>query len=280
MFNNFFNKKLVAFPGIIKLKEGPVFDAFNNLKNEKEKIETYIPVKIGSHLYYKGLYFTSKFKNPEMSKLIIVDEKGNILKDKEKAYKVCLAVNLFMKTIPIENAKYIIKDIEALEGVKKHKSKADYYVPTGKLFLSKKDAETLERSIEEFAKHENTAKQLLMQYVDGLNRVRGQDFIDYKDFMGLIDSYINAGFERVKAKENILKFAELIKLAKKTLKDKEDDFLDTEAGSFHMLDRFEAYARKDPVLLEHMYKNIREYYSKKMAEDESKELMTLFNKGL
>ncbi len=236
-----------------------------------------MPVKLGSHFYYSGLYFTSRFKNPEMSKLIIVDEKGNILKDKEKAYKVSLAVNLFMKSVTIENIKYIMKDIEALDGVKKHKSKADYHVPTGKLFLSKKDAEILEKSLENFSKHENTAKQLLTHYVDGLNRYRGLDFIDYKDFMDLIDSYINAGFERVKAKENLMKFAELIKLAKKTLKDKEDEFLDTEAGSFHMLDRFEAYARKDPVLLEHMYKNVREYFTKRMAEDETKDLMNLFN---
>ncbi|MCC7573542.1 MAG: hypothetical protein KO464_09185 [Candidatus Methanofastidiosum sp.] len=277
MLNKFFNKKIIAFPGIVKLEEGPVLDVFNSLKNEKEKFETYIPVKLGSHLYYSGLYFTSRFKNPEMSKLVIVDEKGNILKDKEKAYKICLAVNLFMKSVTIENIKYIMKDIEALDGVKKHKSKADYYVPTGKLFLSKKDAEILEKSLENFSKHENTAKQLLTHYVDGLNRSRNLDFIDYKEFMDLIDSYINAGFERVKAKENLMKFSELIKLAKKTLKDKEDEFLDTEAGSFHMLDRFEAYARKDPVLLEHMYKNVREYFTKRMAEDEAKDLMTLFN---
>ncbi len=280
MFKKLLRKKLGTFPWIADLEEGPVLNALNELKGEKENYDPYIPVKLGPHLYYSALFYIKKIKNPEISKLVVVNEKGTILRDKTKAYKVCLAVNLFIKVTSTENIQYIGKNIEELDGIKKIKSKADYHVPTGKLFLSKKDAENLESSLNEYYKSENKARQLLINYMEGLNRIRNLDFIDYKEFMGLIDSYIDAGLERVKAKNNILKFSELMKLARKTLPEKEDEYLETKEGAYYMLDRFETYTRKDVALLEHVYKDIREFYAKKISEDEIKSLLEFFNKDI
>lgn len=280
MLKKLFSRKLDVFPWIAKLEEGPVLKALNDLKGEKENFDPYIPVRLGPHLYYSALYYIKKIKNPEMSKLVIVNEKGTILKDKAKAYKVCLAVNLFIKVATIENIQYIGKNIEELDEIKKIKSKAAYHVPTAKLFLSKKDAETLEKSLNEYYKNENTAKQLLMNYIEGLNRIRTLDSIDYKDFMELVDSYIDAGLRRVKAKENILKFSELMILAKKTVPEKEDEYLETKEGAYYMLDRLDSYVRKDVALLQHAYKNIREFYAKKISEDEVKSMLEFFNKNV
>ena len=96
----------------------------------------------------------------------------------------------------------------------------------------------------------------------------------------MVDSYVKAGFERVKAKEDITKFIELMRECKKALREKEDLYLDTKAGAFYMIDRIESYIIKDVKIIEIKYQNIRPYYSKNMAEDESKELMNIFNKNI
>lgn len=280
MLNKLLSKKVPVYPWITTLEEGPVLDAFNKVKTDKEIFETYIPVKIGNHLYYSALYYLRTLRKQEMSKLVIVDENGKILTDKEKAFKVCLAINLFIRIIPADNVKYIVRNLEEIDAAKKYKSKAEYYVPTAKLFLSKKEGETLEKSLESFYQHENTAKQLLARYVQDIERIRNEKSIDYKEINDMVDSYVKAGFERVKAKEDIMKFIELMRDVKKILPEKEDQYLDTKAGSFYMIDRIETYIIKDVKILELKYKNIRQYYSKNMAEDESKELLNIFNKNL
>ena len=262
------------------LEDGPVLDAFNKLKDKKEIFETYIPVKLGNHLYYSTLYYLKTIRKEELSKLVIVDEEGKILNDKEKAYKICLAVNLFIRVTPSENIKYIMNNLEELEVVKKYKSKADYFIPTAKLFLSKKDGETLEKSLEGFYQHENTAKQLLAHYVQGIENIKTLKSVEYKEITDLVDSYTKAGFERVKAKDNILKFIELMREAKKVLPQKEDQYLETEAGAYYMIDRIESYVIKDVKLLEVRYEHIRQYYSKNVAEDESKALLDFLNKNI
>lgn len=262
------------------LEDGPVLETFNKLKDNKEIFETYIPVKLGNHLYYSSLYYLKSLRKEDLSKLVIVDEDGKILKDKEKAYKICLAVNLFIRITPSENIKYIIRNLEEIEAVKKYKSKAEYFVPTGKLFLSKKDGETLENSLKDFYQHENTAKQLLANYVQGVENLKTLKSIDYAEITDLVDSYTKAGFERVKAKDNILKFIELIRECKKLLPQKEDQYLETDAGAYYMIDRLEAYVIKDVKILEYRYESIRQYYSKNVAEDESKALMEFLNKDI
>ena len=280
MFDKILNKKFSVFPWIEYLEDGPVLETFNKLKDKKEIFETYIPVKLGNHLYYSSLYYLKTLRKEELSKLVIVDEEGKILNDKEKAYKICLAVNLFIRVTPSENIKYILNNLEELEAVKKYKSKADYFVPTAKLFLSKKDGETLEKSLESFYQHENTAKQLLARYVQGIENIKNLKAIDYTEITDLVDSYTKAGFERVKAKDNLMKFIELMRGAKKVLPQQEDKYLETAAGAFYMIDRIEAYVIKDVKLLEVRYEHIRQYYSKNVAEDESKALLDFLNKNI
>lgn len=280
MLKKLLDKKIPLYPWIANLEQGPILEAFTKLKGEKEIFETYIPVKLGNHLYYSTLYHLRTLRKQEMSKLVIVDENGKLLTDKEKAYKICLAINLFIRIIPAENVKYIVRNLEDIELAKKYKAKADYYLPTAKLFLSKKDAEILEKSLESFYQHENTAKQLLARYVQDIERIRNEKTIDYKEINDMVDSYVKAGFERVKAKEDITKFIELMRDCKKALREKEDLYLETKAGAFYMIDRLETYVIKDVKILEIKYQNIRQYYSKNMAEDESKELMTIFNKNI
>ena len=280
MFDKILNKKFSLLPWITYLEDGPVFEAFKALKGEKEIFETYIPVKLGNHLYYSSLYYLKSLRKEDLSKLVIVDEDGKILKDKEKAYKISLAVNLFVRITPPENLKYIVRNLEEIDKVKEYKSKADYFVPTAKLFLSKKDAETLEKSLESFYQHENTAKQLLARYVQGVEKIKNLKSIDYTEIIDLVDSYTKAGFERVRAKENIMKFIELIRDSKKALPHQEDNYLDTEAGAYYMIDRLEAYVVRDVKLLEIKYENIRQYYSKNVAEDEAKALLDFFNKNI
>lgn len=280
MLDKLFNKKISLYPWIVTLEQGPVLETFNKLKGEKEIFETYIPVKLGNHLYYSSLYYLRTLRKNEISKLVIVDENGKILNDKEKAFKICLAVNLFIRIIPTENVKYIVRNLEEIEQSKKYKSKADYFIPTAKLFLSKKDGEVLQNSLESYYQHENTAKQLLAKYVQDIERIKAEKNIDYKEINDMVDSYVKAGFERVKAKEDITKFIELMRVCKKVLPDKEDQYLDTKAGAFYMIDRIEEYIIKDVKILELKYQNIRQYYSKNIAEDESKELMNYFNKNI
>lgn len=273
-------KKVMPAPWLAQLEEGPIIDSFNNFKNDKEVFEPYKPVKLGNHLYYSALYYSRKLAKQELSKLVIVDEKGNLLKDKEKAYNVSFALNIFTRSIPPENIKFIMRTIEEIDDVKRFKSKADYYIPTAKLFLSKKEGETLEKSFSDFYKHEHNARLLLAKYVDGLNSMRESDFIDYKMLTNIFDDYIKAGFERVKSKENILKYVELMKQVKKSFRGREDEFLDTEAGSYYMLDRFEVYVRKEIRYLELRYEPLRQYLSRNIAEDEVKLLMEYFNKNI
>jgi len=280
VFDKIINKKFSLLPWIIYLEDGPVFEAFTALKGEKEIFETYIPVKLGNHLYYSSLYYLKTLRKEELSKLVIVDEDGKILKDKEKAYKICLAVNLFIRITPSENLKYIVRNLEEIDKVKDYKSKADYFVPTIKLFLSKRDAETLEKSLESFYQHENTAKQLLAHYVQEVERIKTLKSINYTEIIDLVDAYMKAGFERVRAKENIKKFIELARDSKKSLPHQEDNYLDTEAGAYYMIDRLEAYVVRDIKLLEIRYDSIRQYYSKNVAEDESKALLDFFNKNI
>lgn len=272
-------KKVAPVPWLVKLEEGPILDSFNSVKKDNEVYELYKPVKLGSHLYYSALYYAKKLTKQQLSKLVIVDEKGNILKDKEKAYKISMALNLFTRSIPSENIKFIMRNIEEIDDVKRFKSKAEYYIPTGKLFLSKKEAETLEKSFSNFCQHENKARLLLAKFVDGLNSMKESDFIDYNTITDIFDDYIKAGFERVKSKENILKYVELMKQVKKSFRTHEDDFLDTEAGSYFMIDRIEVYIRKEIKYLELRYEPLRQYFSRNIAEDEVKTLMELFNKN-
>lgn len=234
---------------------------------------------MGNHIYYSALYYTKKLINQELSKLIIVDEKGNILKDKEKAYKISLALNIFTRSIPQENIKYIMRNIEEIDDVKRFKSKADYYIPTAKLFLSKSEAEMLENSFSNFYQHEHKARLLLANFVDGLNSISQSEFIDQKKLMNIFDDYIKAGFERVKSKENIMKYVELMKQVKKSFRYREDEFLNTEAGAYYMLDRIEVYIRKEIKYLELKYEPMRQYYSRDMSEDETKALMEYLNKN-
>ncbi len=280
MLDKLFNKKVSLYPWITTLEQGPALETFNKFKGEKEIFETYIPVKLGNHLYYSSLYYLRTLRKNEISKLVIVDENGKTLNDKEKAFKICLAVNLFIRIIPTENVKYIVRNLEEIEQSKKYKSKADYFIPTAKLFLSKKDGEVLEKSLESYYQHENTAKQLLAKYVQDIERIKAEKTIDYKEVNDMVDSYVKAGFERVKAKEDITKFIELMRVCKKVLPDKEDQYLETKAGAFYMIDRIEEYIIKDVKILELKYQNIRQYYSKNIAEDESKELMNYFNKNI
>jgi len=173
-----------------------------------------------------------------------------------------------------------MRNIEEIEDVKRFKSKADYYIPTAKLFLSKKEGETLEKSFSNFYQYEHNARMLLAKFVDGLNSMKDSDSVDYKTLTDIFDDYIKAGFERVKSKENILKYVELMKQVKKTFRNHEDEFLDTEAGSYFMLDRIEVYIRKEVKYLELKYEPIRQYLSRNIAEDEVKSLMDYFNKGI
>jgi len=273
-------KKILSVPWLAKVEEGPVLDSFNKVKSDNEVFEVYKPVKMGNHIYYSALYYTKKLINQELSKLIIVDEKGNILKDKEKAYKISLALNIFTRSTPSENIKYIMRNIEEIDDVKRFKSKADYYIPTAKLFLSKKEAELLENSFSNFYKHEHKARLLLANFVDELNSINQSEYIDQKKLMGIFDDYIKAGFERVKSKENIMKYIELMKQVKKSFRHREDEFLNTEAGSYFMLDRIEVYIRKEIKYLELKYEPLRQYYSRDMSEDETKALMGYFNKNI
>jgi len=273
-------KKILSVPWLAKVEEGPVLDSFNKVKSDNEVFEVYKPVKMGNHIYYSALYYTKKLINQELSKLIIVDEKGNILKDKEKAYKISLALNIFTRSTPSENIKYIMRNIEEIDDVKRFKSKADYYIPTAKLFLSKKEAELLENSFSNFYKHEHKARLLLANFVDELNSINQSEYIDQKKLMGIFDDYIKAGFERVKSKENIMKYVELMKQVKKSFRHREDEFLNTEAGSYFMLDRIEVYIRKEIKYLELKYEPLRQYYSRDMSEDETKALMGYFNKNI
>ncbi len=273
-------KKILSVPWLAKVEEGPVLDSFNKVKSDNEVFEVYKPVKMGNHIYYSALYYTKKLINQELSKLIIVDEKGNILKDKEKAYKISLALNIFTRSTPSENIKYIMRNIEEIDDVKRFKSKADYYIPTAKLFLSKKEAEVLENSFSNFYKHEHKARLLLANFVDELNSINQSEYIDQKKLMGIFDDYIKAGFERVKSKENIMKYIELMKQVKKSFRHREDEFLNTEAGSYFMLDRIEVYIRKEIKYLELKYEPLRQYYSRDMSEDETKALMGYFNKNI
>ena len=148
------------------------------------------------------------------------------------------------------------------------------------MFLSKRDAETLEKSLESFYQHENTAKQLLAHYVQEVERIKTLKSINYTEIIDLVDAYMKAGFERVRAKENIKKFIELARDSKKSLPHQEDNYLDTEAGAYYMIDRLEAYVVRDIKLLEIRYDSIRQYYSKNVAEDESKALLDFFNKNI
>ncbi|KYC52363.1 MAG: hypothetical protein AMQ74_00750 [Candidatus Methanofastidiosum methylothiophilum] len=273
-------KKIMLAPWLAQIEDGPILDSFNSVKAEKEVFEVYKPVKLGNHLYYSALYYLKKLTKQELSKLVIVDEKGNILKDKEKAYKVSLALNIFTRSIPSENIKFIMRNIEEIDDVKRFKSKADYYIPTAKLFLSKKDAETLEKSFSDFYQHEHKARVLLANFVDGLKSIGQCDYIDYKFLTDIFDDYIKAGFERVKSKESIMKYIELMKDVKKSFRHREDEFLDTEAGSYYMLDRIEVYIRKEIKYLELKYEPIRQYLSRNIAEDEVKILMDYFNKNI
>lgn len=273
-------KKILSVPWLAKVEEGPVLDSFNKVKSDNEVFEVYKPVKMGNHIYYSALYYTKKLINQELSKLIIVDEKGNILKDKEKAYKISLALNIFTRSTPSENIKYIMRNIEEIDDVKRFKSKADYYIPTAKLFLSKKEAELLENSFSNFYKHEHKARLLLANFVDELNSINQSEYIDQKKLMSIFDDYIKAGFERVKSKENIMKYVELMKQVKKSFRHREDEFLNTEAGSYFMLDRIEVYIRKEIKYLELKYEPLRQYYSRDMSEDETKALMGYFNKNI
>ncbi|HOM95584.1 MAG TPA: hypothetical protein PLK39_01905 [Methanofastidiosum sp.] len=272
-------KKILSVPWLAEIDEGPILDAFNKVKNDNEVFEIYKPVKMGNHIYYSALYYTKKLINQELSKLIIVDEKGNILKDKEKAYKISLALNIFTRSIPQENIKYIMRNIEEIDDVKRFKSKADYYIPTAKLFLSKSEAEMLENSFSNFYQHEHKARLLLANFVDGLNSISQSEFIDQKKLMNIFDDYIKAGFERVKSKENIMKYVELMKQVKKSFRYREDEFLNTEAGAYYMLDRIEVYIRKEIKYLELKYEPMRQYYSRDMSEDETKALMEYLNKN-
>lgn len=267
-------------PWLAELEKGPILDSFNSLKKDKEVFEAYKPVKLGKHLYYSSLYYSKKLTKQELSKLVILDETGTILKDKEKAYKVSLALNIFTRSIPSENVKFIMRNIEEIDDVKRFKSKADYYIPTAKLFLSKKDAEILEKSFSEYTQHEHKARLLLANFVDGLNSIGQSEFIDYKVLIDLYDDYIKAGFERVKSKENILKYVELMREVKKSFRNREDEFLDTEAGSYFMIDRIEVYIRKEINYLELRYTPLRQYYSRNIAEDETKMIMEYFNKNI
>ena len=273
-------KKILSVPWLAKVEEGPDLDSFNKVKSDNEVFEVYKPVKMGNHIYYSALYYTKKLINQELSKLIIVDEKGNILKDIEKAYKISLALNIFTRSTPSENIKYIMRNIEEIDDVKRFKSKADYYIPTAKLFLSKKEAEVLENSFSNFYKHEHKARLLLANFVDELNSINQSEYIDQKKLMGIFDDYIKAGFERVKSKENIMKYIELMKQVKKSFRHREDEFLNTEAGSYFMLDRIEVYIRKEIKYLELKYEPLRQYYSRDMSEDETKALMGYFNKNI
>lgn len=270
----------MPLPWAAQLENGPVLDSFNSVKAQNEVFETFKPVKLGNHLYYSALYYSKKFTKQELSKLIIVDENGKLLKDKEKAYKVSMALNLFTRSIPSENIKFLMRNIEEIDDVKRFKSKAEYYIPTAKLFLSKKDAEILEKSFSNFCQHEHKARLMLANFVDGLNKINLSDSIDYKFMTDIFDDYIKAGFERVKSKENILKYVELMKEVKKSLRYREDDFLDTEAGAYYMIDRIEVYIRKEIKYLEIKYSPIRQYYSRNIAEDEVKTLMEYFNKNI
>lgn len=273
-------KKIVSVPWLIKLEEGPVLESFNKLKGDKDVIETYKPVKLGNHLYYSALYYTKKLTKQELSKLVIVDEKGTVLKDKEKAYNVSFALNVFVRSIPSENIKFLMGNIDEIDDIKRFKSKADYYIPTAKLFLSKKEGQILETSFSDYYQHENKAKLLLAKYVDGLNSMKESEFIDYDVITDLFDGYIKAGFERVKSKENILKYVELMKDVKKSFRHREDDFLDTEAGSYFMIDRIEVYIRKEIKYLELKYQPLRQYFARNIAEDETKTIMEYFNKNI
>lgn len=273
-------KKVMPAPWLAELEKGPILDSFNSLKKDKEVFEAYKPVKLGKHLYYSSLYYSKKLTKQELSKLVILDETGTILKDKEKAYKVSLALNIFTRSIPSENVKFLMRNIEEIDDVKRFKSKADYYIPTAKLFLSKKDAEILEKSFLEYTQHEHKARLLLANFVDGLNSIGQSEFIDYKVLIDLFDDYIKAGFERVKSKENILKYVELMREVKKSFRNREDEFLDTEAGSYFMIDRIEVYIRKEINYLELRYTPLRQYYSRNIAEDETKMIMEYFNKNI
>jgi hypothetical protein len=273
-------KKVMPAPWLAELEKGPILDSFNSLKKDKEVFEAYKPVKLGKHLYYSSLYYLKKLTKQELSKLVILDETGTILRDKEKAYKVSLALNIFTRSIPSENVKFIMRNIEEIDDVKRFKSKADYYIPTAKLFLSKKDAEILEKSFSEYTQHEHKARLLLANFIDGLNSISQSEFIDYKVLIDLFDDYIKAGFERVKSKENILKYVELMREVKKSFRNREDEFLDTEAGSYFMIDRIEVYIRKEINYLELRYTPLRQYYSRNIAEDETKMIMEYFNKNI
>ena len=121
---------------------------------------------------------------------------------------------------------------------------------------------------------------LLANFVDGLNSIKQSEFIDYKFLTDIFDNYIKAGFERVKSKENILKYVELMKDVKKSFRHREDEFLDTEAGSYFMIDRIEVYIRKEINYLDLRYQPLRQYLSKNIAEDEVKTLMEYFNKNI
>lgn len=273
-------KKVMPVPWLAELEKGPILDSFNILKKDKEVFEAYKPVKLGKHLYYSSLYYFKKLTKQELSKLVILDETGTILKDKEKAYKVSLALNIFTRSIPSENVKFIMRNIEEIDDVKRFKSKADYYIPTAKLFLSKKDAEILEKSFSEYTQHEQKARLLLANFIDGLNSISQSEFIDYKVLIDLFDDYVKAGFERVKSKENIMKYVELMREVKKSFRNREDEFLDTEAGSYFMIDRIEVYIRKEINYLELRYTPLRQYYSRNIAEDETKMIMEYFNKNI
>jgi len=273
-------KKVLTLPWTVKLEKGPILDTLNTLKQDKEILETYKPVKLGNHIYYSSLYYSKTLLKEQLSKLVIVDDNGNILKDKEKAYKISLALNIFTRSIPSENIKYIMNNINEIDDIKRFKSKADYYIPTAKLFLSKKDAEILEKSFSDFYQHENNAKLLLANFVDGLNSIKQSEYIDYKILIDLFDDYIQAGFERVKSKDNIMKYVELMKDVKKSFRYREDDHLDTEAGAYFMIDRIEVYIRKEIKYLELKYQPLRPYYSRNIAEEETKTLMEYFNKNI
>ena len=110
--------------------------------------------------------------------------------------------------------------------------------------------------------------------------MKESEFIDYDVITDLFDGYIKAGFERVKSKENILKYVELMKDVKKSFRHREDDFLDTEAGSYFMIDRIEVYIRKEIKYLELKYQPLRQYFARNIAEDETKTIMEYFNKNI
>lgn len=137
----------------------------------------------------------------------------------------------------------------------------------------------LEKSFSNFYQHEHKARLLLANFVDGLNSISQSEFIDQKKLMNIFDDYIKAGFERVKSKENIMKYVELMKQVKKSFRYREDEFLNTEAGAYYMLDRIEVYIRKEIKYLELKYEPMRQYYSRDMSEDETKALMEYLNKN-